>query len=433
MSEARPPGHAMSVRRNVPGHDLPAGFGVLWTTVAIDLLGFGIVVPLLPLYARHLGAGPVSIGFLLAAYSAAQLACAPLLGRLSDRVGRRPVLLVSLVGTAAASLLTGVAGSLWLLLVAAACWTGPRAGAWRWRRLRPATWWSRPSGPECSACSAPPSASGSWSAPPWAGWPPWAAPACRSSWPGPSPRATRWWRGAGCPRRALGRRRRAPPGGAGPAPGGAAPGGVLRTIAVPAVVTLLAVGAFSAFEATFPLFGHHRLGFGLGATGVVFALVGTVVVVVQLGAVRPAVTHLGEAGCLRLGLALEGLGLLVLPTAHSRPGLVVPLVLVAAGQSLITPALAVLVAARVGRDRGRRRPRGPTERVGPGPYGRPGGRGTGLRAGGDGLALRGGRPGGGGRPAVLPGHAQRPGPRPSRGRESAADGCRRGPPQVTVG
>src|ERR1700688_4638776 len=101
-----------------PGRALPPGFGVLWTTVAIDLLGFGIVVPLLPLYAHHLGAGPASVGLLLAVFSAAQFVCAPLLGRLSDRIGRKPVLIMSLVGTAAASFLTGVAGSLWLLLVA---------------------------------------------------------------------------------------------------------------------------------------------------------------------------------------------------------------------------------------------------------------------------------------------------------------------------
>ena len=99
------------------GRGLPPGFAVLWTTVAVDLLGFGIVVPLLPLYARRLGAGPASIGLLLAAFSAAQFVSAPLLGRLSDRVGRKPLLIASLAGTAVASLVTGFAGSLGLLLV----------------------------------------------------------------------------------------------------------------------------------------------------------------------------------------------------------------------------------------------------------------------------------------------------------------------------
>src|SRR6202035_5011766 len=118
MSDARASWRARLSGRGALGRGLPPGFGVLWTTVAVDLLGFGIVVPLLPLYARHLGAGPASVGFLLAAFSVAQFVCAPLLGRWSDRVGRKPVLIVSLVGTAGASLLTGLAGSLWLLLVA---------------------------------------------------------------------------------------------------------------------------------------------------------------------------------------------------------------------------------------------------------------------------------------------------------------------------
>ena len=71
MSDARTSGRASHPRWRAPGRGLPPGFGVLWTTVAIDLLGFGIVIPLLPLYARHLGAGPASVGLLLAAFSGA--------------------------------------------------------------------------------------------------------------------------------------------------------------------------------------------------------------------------------------------------------------------------------------------------------------------------------------------------------------------------
>src|SRR5579863_3337562 len=100
MSDARASGRASLPDPRHAGRGLPPGFGVLWTTVAVDLVGFGIVVPLLPLYARRLGAGPEANGLLLAAYSAAQLVCAPVLGRLSDRVGRKPVLVLALVGTA---------------------------------------------------------------------------------------------------------------------------------------------------------------------------------------------------------------------------------------------------------------------------------------------------------------------------------------------
>lgn len=91
---------------------------VIFITVFIDLVGFGIVIPVLPLYAERFGASPLVIGLLLGIYSAMQMLCAPLLGRLSDRVGRRPVLLLSILGTSAGFLLMGFAQTLWLLFVA---------------------------------------------------------------------------------------------------------------------------------------------------------------------------------------------------------------------------------------------------------------------------------------------------------------------------
>lgn len=97
---------------------LPTGFGVVWATVAIDLVGFGMGVPVLARYAEGLGASPVQAGLVVAAFSAAQCVCAPVLGRLSDRYGRKPVLVASLAGTAAGSLLTGLAGSLGILVIA---------------------------------------------------------------------------------------------------------------------------------------------------------------------------------------------------------------------------------------------------------------------------------------------------------------------------
>ena len=95
----------------------PPGFGTIWTTVALDLIGFGIVLPILPLYAERFGASATTIGVLLASFSIAQLLLAPVWGRLSDRVGRKPVILISLFGTAAGSFLTGAAGSLPLLFL----------------------------------------------------------------------------------------------------------------------------------------------------------------------------------------------------------------------------------------------------------------------------------------------------------------------------
>jgi len=88
---------------------------VLFLTVFIDLVGFGIVIPILPLYAEHFHASPVAIGWLTGIYSGMQIIFTPILGKLSDRFGRRPVLLVSIIGTAAGFALMGFAQALTLL------------------------------------------------------------------------------------------------------------------------------------------------------------------------------------------------------------------------------------------------------------------------------------------------------------------------------
>ncbi len=91
---------------------------LIFGIVFIDLVGFGIVIPILPLYAQRFGASPLVIGMLLSSYSLMQAIFAPILGKLSDRVGRRPVLLISLIGTSAGFLLMGLANSLPLLFLA---------------------------------------------------------------------------------------------------------------------------------------------------------------------------------------------------------------------------------------------------------------------------------------------------------------------------
>jgi DHA1 family tetracycline resistance protein-like MFS transporter len=84
----------------------------LFAVIVIDLIGFGIVVPILPYYAKSLDASPVTLGFLLAAYPAFQFIFSPIWGRLSDRIGRKPVMLATIFGSAGALALLGVSDSL---------------------------------------------------------------------------------------------------------------------------------------------------------------------------------------------------------------------------------------------------------------------------------------------------------------------------------
>jgi MFS family permease len=89
---------------------------ILFITAFVDMVGFAMILPLLPYYAVHLGASGLVVGLLISAFSVAQLAVAPLWGRFSDRYGRRPAILAGLVVTAAAYGLFAFAGSLAALL-----------------------------------------------------------------------------------------------------------------------------------------------------------------------------------------------------------------------------------------------------------------------------------------------------------------------------
>ncbi len=90
---------------------------IVLLTVFIDLLGFGIIIPLLPFYAEHFGATPVVIGVLTASYSFMQFLFVPFWGRLSDKIGRRPIILISVFGSFISYFIFGLAGSLAVLFI----------------------------------------------------------------------------------------------------------------------------------------------------------------------------------------------------------------------------------------------------------------------------------------------------------------------------
>lgn len=93
---------------------------ILFLTVFIDLLGFGIVIPFLPMFAHKMGVGAVGVGLLLSIYSLTQFVFAPILGRISDRIGRRPILLLGLLGSSIGYLVYGFAGTFFWLLASRA-------------------------------------------------------------------------------------------------------------------------------------------------------------------------------------------------------------------------------------------------------------------------------------------------------------------------
>jgi multidrug resistance protein len=90
---------------------------VLFTSVLVDTVGFGIVIPVLPFYATEFGATPFEVTVLFAAFSAMQMVTTPVWGRFSDRHGRRPLFIAGLFASALSHLVFGLATSLWLLFV----------------------------------------------------------------------------------------------------------------------------------------------------------------------------------------------------------------------------------------------------------------------------------------------------------------------------
>src|ERR1700727_1434854 len=89
----------------------------IFLIVCVDVLGLTIILPLLPFYAEHFGASPTVVGLLVSTYAICQLIGGPLLGRMSDHVGRRPLLLLSQVGTLIGFLILAYANVLWLLFL----------------------------------------------------------------------------------------------------------------------------------------------------------------------------------------------------------------------------------------------------------------------------------------------------------------------------
>ena len=96
-----------------------APLGIIFLTVFISMVGFGIVIPVLPVYAKSepFMMSPTQLGWLVGIFSLVQLFSAPIIGKISDRLGRKPVLLVSIIGAAIGYFVTGAAAAPWMLFL----------------------------------------------------------------------------------------------------------------------------------------------------------------------------------------------------------------------------------------------------------------------------------------------------------------------------
>jgi len=328
---------------------LPKGFATLWTTVALDLVGFGIVVPILGRYAERYGASGFEVGLLFASFSLAQLICAPLLGRLSDRIGRKPVILISLLGTAVGSFITGAAGALWVLflgrIIDGASGASVAVAQGAVTDIAPVS--DRPRllgllgaafgvgfviGPALGGLA---SLGGTH------------VPFYVAGTLALINAAVAWFRLPETrPRSSLALRDPA----IDEVPAPAVPANLSRPAVRLwglAVVGFIAIVAFSGFEATFSLLIGARFGLTEAGVGAVFVGVGVVLVGVQAGLVRPVNVRLGTVSSLRVGLLFNVIGLGTLSVAESWLLLIVALAFLTVGQGLVSPNLSTLVAGGV--------------------------------------------------------------------------------------
>jgi len=315
---------------------------VVFLTVFIDLVGFGIVIPLVPLYAESYAPSPLAFGVLMASFSAMQFLFAPLFGRLSDRVGRRPVLLFSLFGSFLSYLLFAFAGSFAGLLASRvlAGIMGANIGTAQ-AVIADVT----PQGDRARGMGLVGMAFGLGFVfgPAIGGFAVKVSPALPGLVAAGLSLLAFLWAFFGLPETrppsaAARRSRRA-------FPMRATIAGFRRpVVGALLLVTLLNTTAFSNFEATFAQFARSRFGHDPSTVSWLFVLIGVTAAIVQGGLIRRLVPLLGEARLVGIGttlLALSFAGLVLVP---GNGALVALVVMTAAGSGLTNPALAGLLS-----------------------------------------------------------------------------------------
>jgi DHA1 family tetracycline resistance protein-like MFS transporter len=311
---------------------------IIFLTIFVNLVGFGIIIPLLPFYAETFGASPIVIGLLFGIFSLCQLVAAPALGDLSDRYGRRPILIFSLVGTVISFVMLALAHSIAMLFAArivdglsggnistarayVADVTEPKDRARAYGLIGAAFGLGFILGPALSGVLA----GVSYTAPIWA-----AAAitlvAAVMAWLWLPETVHRTHAGAGNPFRYLPELLRRPL--------------VRRVLTIDFIYWF----AFAIFQTTFSLFAARRFAFDAARTGYFFAGFGLLGAVVQGGLIRPVVKRLGDKPTLLLGLGFGVFGLVATALAHSVMMFGLALIPVALGIGFGHPAMSSLVS-----------------------------------------------------------------------------------------
>jgi len=311
---------------------------IIFLTLFVNLVGFGIIIPLLPFYAQTFGASPLAIGLLFASFSLSQLIASPVLGDLSDRWGRRPVLIFSLLGTVVSFVMLAVAHSLFMLF-AARIVDGLSGGNITTARAYIADITTEDNrakafgilgaafglgfivGPGLGAALS----HISYTAPIWAAalitvvatalaffWLPETVHRAHAGGRSPWHAIVDSWQ--------------------------------LPHLRALFTIDFIYWAAFAVYQTTFALFGARRFGFDAAHTGYLLSAFGFLGVLVQGGMVGPAVKVLGERDTLAVGLACAAIGWGGSALTHSLPVFVAMLVPGAIGIGLCNATLSALIS-----------------------------------------------------------------------------------------
>lgn len=326
---------------------------VIFFTIFLDLLGFGLVIPLLPFFASDMGATGLQVGILMTAYSAMQFLFSPFWGKLSDRIGRRPVLLISIGGNVLAMLLFAMSTNLVIFFLARAFAgmananigtaqayiadiTPPEERARGMGLIGAAFGLGFVLGPAFGGILA------TWH---------FSAPALVAAGLSAVNLVLAWFilpESLPPEARATARLRRS---------------SRMQTFReslshpfLPLLFLLffLVTTGFAQLETTFALFTEKRFGYGARENGYLFAYIGVMLALVQGGVVRPLRKRMGEASLLLFGVALLMLGLFLMVRVETIAGLLIACTVLAFGNGMQMPALSSLVSKQAAaHDQGR--------------------------------------------------------------------------------